>query len=365
MTTLLTASHRRWTGGSSVPVGTLRSGTRPRVSVGIPLYDYEQYVEECVESVLAQEGVDVDVTIIDDASRDSSLAVARRIAARDPRVVVRAHESNHGHIATFSEALAVGDAPYVLKMDADDVLPPGSLARSVALLEARTDIAFCYGYAQRFEGPTPAVPPTRVRAWTVWSGPDWIARRVRRGHNVILQPEVVIRRSALEQVGGHDARVAAASDLHLWLRLASVGSVGRVDGPVQGLYRVHGSNMHSTMHGGFWRDLQARSDAFRLFLDEHGDRLPDAEACRGAILRTLSRDAVRLVRRAAEGRIELEVPAERLLEFAQDTDPEITSTAMWRRLRDREGRVRTGWLGALGRDLEDKVRWRVWRRYGM
>ncbi|MGN8244865.1 glycosyltransferase family 2 protein [Cellulomonas soli] len=344
---------------------TVTTHRRPRVSVGIPLHNYEQYLEECVASVLAQDGVDVDITIIDDASTDGSLALARRWAAADPRVAVRVHETNHGHIATFTEALAVGDAPYVLKMDADDVLPPGALRRSLALMEAHPEVAFCYGYAQRFQGATPVGTRTAVRRWSVWSGPEWIERRVRRGHNVILQPEVVIRRSALAQVGGHDVRVAAASDLHLWLRLASVGSVARIDGPVQGLYRVHGSNMHSTMHGGFWRDLQARADAFALFLDEQGDRLPDLERTRATLARTLARDALRLVQRDAEGRIELEVPAQQFLDFARATDPTIERSAAWRRTCRADGTVRTGPVGALLRDLEDKARWRVWRRYGL
>ena len=52
-----------------------------------------------------QEGVDVRVLIIDDASPDDSAEVAKKIAARDPRVEVVVHATNRGHIATYNEGL--------------------------------------------------------------------------------------------------------------------------------------------------------------------------------------------------------------------------------------------------------------------
>jgi len=76
------------------------------VSVVIPCYKYGHFLEDAVGSVLDdQEGVDVRVLIIDDASPDDSAEVARKIAARDPRVEVIVHTTNKGHIATYNEGL--------------------------------------------------------------------------------------------------------------------------------------------------------------------------------------------------------------------------------------------------------------------
>ena len=102
------------------------------VSVVIPCYNYGHLLGDAVNSVLDdQDGVDVQVLIIDDASPDGSAEVARKIAAGDPRVEVAVHAANKGHIATYNEGLldwAGGD--YCVLLSADDRLTPGALQRA-------------------------------------------------------------------------------------------------------------------------------------------------------------------------------------------------------------------------------------------
>ena len=97
------------------------------VSVVIPCYKYGHFLEEAVTSVLDdQQGVDVRVLIIDDASPDDSAEVASKIAARDSRVEVAVHATNKGNIATFNEGLLEwADGDYSVLMSADDQLAPG------------------------------------------------------------------------------------------------------------------------------------------------------------------------------------------------------------------------------------------------
>ena len=346
--------------------------TRPRVSVVVPCYNYGRYLRECIGSVLSQDGADVDVTIVDDASTDDSLEVANSLASADERVRVIAHARNRGHIATFNEALGAASAPYLVKLDADDLLTPGALRRATAVLDSFPQTSFVYGFVTAFTGATPTDLPIDTRSWTVWAGHEWIFRRLRRGHNVIMQPEVVIRRSALEQVGGHQADLPETSDLNLWLRLASVGSVGRVNGPVQGLYRVHDQSMQRTIHAGYLSDLRGRVRAFDAFLSECADRLDDPAAMTRTVHRVLARDALRLALRAYDGGRAPSEPIEAYLDVATSLDPAIVRTAAWRSLRARAawsslpsvGPLAQFTVGAACRELEDRVRWRQWRRYG-
>ncbi len=64
------------------------------------------YLEQCVESVLSQAGVEVDVLIIDDCSPDNTPEICSRLTGRDSRVRVIRHETNRGHIATYNEGIA-------------------------------------------------------------------------------------------------------------------------------------------------------------------------------------------------------------------------------------------------------------------
>ena len=114
------------------------AGAMSSVSVVVPCYNYGHFLEECVASVLDdQDGVDVRVLIIDDASPDDSADVAKKIAARDPRVEVVVHTTNAGNIATFNEGLIEwADGDYCLLLSADDRVTPGALRRAAELLDA-------------------------------------------------------------------------------------------------------------------------------------------------------------------------------------------------------------------------------------
>src|ERR1700749_1026150 len=118
------------------------------VSVVVPCYKYGHFLEEAVSSVLDdQEGVDVRALIIDDASPDDSAEVARKIAARNPRVDLIVHETNKGNIATFNEGLLEwADGDYCILMSADDRLTPGALRRARDLLDAHSGVGFVYGH---------------------------------------------------------------------------------------------------------------------------------------------------------------------------------------------------------------------------
>src|SRR4051812_11331027 len=110
---------------------------RPTVSVVVPCYNYGRFLDVCVGNILDQEGVDVRVLIIDDASPDGSGEVARRLAAEHDRVEARVHEVNKSHIATYNEGLLEwADGDYSVLISADDLLAPGALKRATDVMEA-------------------------------------------------------------------------------------------------------------------------------------------------------------------------------------------------------------------------------------
>ena len=251
----------------------------PSVNVVVPCYKYGHLLAECVGSVLDQPGVDVRVLVIDDASPDDSAAAARALAATDPRVDVRVHEHNQGHIATYNEGLLEwARADYSVLLSADDRLAAGSLGRATALLEAHPEVGFAYGHYIRFDGVTP--PPqarTAVRGWTVWSGPDWLRRRFRAGNGCIGSPEVVVRTSVQQRIGGYDPALPHTGDIEMWMRFAAHGDVGYIRGVDQAYYRIHGANMSAAYYAdGGLGDLQQRFGAYQAFLEREGARLPDA-----------------------------------------------------------------------------------------
>ena len=203
------------------------------VSVIIPCFNYARFLPTSVRSALSQTGVEVDVVIVDDASTDGAVDVARRLAAEHPAVRVLAHETNQGPATTFNDGLELASGEFLVRLDADDMLTPGALARATALARAYPSVGLVYGHPRHFDNEPPP-PRTAVRSWTVWPGRQWLADRCRNGLNVITAPEVVMRSSVVERVGGQQPLVYS-HDLEMWMRIAAFSDVGRVDGPGPGV----------------------------------------------------------------------------------------------------------------------------------
>ena len=181
----------------------------PAVSIVVPCYNYGRFLTQCVDSVLTQKGVRVRNSIVDDGSTDDTASVAATLAEKDLRVKFISLPGNVGMIRAANLGLREIDGQYLVKLDADDFLPPGSLARSVALLEQHPAVGFVYGLVRHFTGDDPSRIHPRIGLsvlgrprWTIWDGSEWLALRYRRAVNCIRQPEVVIRTSTLRKVGG-------------------------------------------------------------------------------------------------------------------------------------------------------------------
>jgi GT2 family glycosyltransferase len=335
------------------------------VSVVVPCYNYGHYLPTAVASILEQSRVRVEVVIVDDSSPDGSVEVARALAAADPRVTVVEHAVNRGHIATYNDGLSRVTGEFTVLMSADDRLVPGSLARAVDLMRARPDVGMVYGAAVDFTDEPPPVT-TRASAWAVWSGADWYRARAHAGTNVIRSPEVVLRTAVQRQIDGYDAALPHAGDLDMWLRAASVASVGRVVGSAQAFYRVHASNMHTARFerdsaNGMMVDLEQRLAAFDAAERFARSELADAEELTHAAHRTLAVEALTLAARAHWWGHAERWPVEQLEEFALRTDPDARETRAFRILVRSRRRSRAWTLAS---ELTDRVRCdrTEWRR---
>jgi Glycosyl transferase family 2 len=313
------------------PVPSTPAG-RPSVTAVIPAYNYARFLPECVGSILSQRGVDVRVIVVDDGSGDDTPRVTRELAA-DERVTVIRHERNVGQLPSVNEGLALVESEFAMKFDADDLLPPGALARATALLQAEPRVGFVYGRPLHFSGAVPRPADAPAKSWTIWPGGEWLARRCAVGTNVISQPEVVMRTAALREAGPIRTDLPHTFDLYLWCRLASLADVGRVNGPAQGIYRVHEASLQRTVHSGRMLDVVERARAFDALLTEND--IPGSLELAASVHRALAASALERACRAYDrGRSEDE-PVDELVDFALSTWPRSQRLPQWRALERR------------------------------
>ena len=344
------------------------------VSVVIPCHNYGHFLPESVGSVLTgQPGVDVRVLVIDDASTDDSAQAATRIAAADNRVTVVAHSVNAGHLATYNEGLLEwADGDYAVLLSADDRLTPGALTRACALLDAHPEVGFSYGHPLQFTHPGPPPPArTQGRGWSVWPGRWWLEQRFRAAHGCITSPEVVMRTSVLQRVGGFDLRLPHTGDIELWMRLAAYSDVGYLRGVDQACYRVHAHNM-SKSHD-VLGDLAQRRLAYEVTLERCADALARQRGqLSDMVHRKLAWQALWHAARAYDrGRTD-QVPVDELVAFARDCWPDLSALGSYRglRLRQHIGPAVMPYLQpliltAVARRARQWWWWRSWQRRGI
>jgi glycosyltransferase involved in cell wall biosynthesis len=297
-----------------------------RVDVIVPCYNYGRFLRECVQSALTQEGVEVRVLILDDASPDDTPAVAAQLVRDDPRVEYRRHEHNRGHIATYNEGLEWASGEYLLLLSADDLLTPGALARASRLMDAHPTVGLTHGRAIRTFGPEGRTTPSD--GYSICQGVEWLEAICRRGSNVVETPTAVVRSAVQKKIGGYRKELPHSGDLAMWLRFAAHADVGYLNAD-QAYYRLHGENMSERYHG--FADLLQRKAAFDTLFAEDGTRLPDCEQLRRLAYWRLAEKFFLSANEMFDGGYT--AGCRQALAIALEIHPDIRYSSMWKRLR--------------------------------
>jgi glycosyltransferase involved in cell wall biosynthesis len=184
------------------------------------VYNGADTVHESVASVLAQEGVDFELIVVDDGSVDDSAALLKNLSDQDPRIRLLRQE-NQGLTRALIRGCAEARGEFVARQDAGDMFLPGKLARQVEAFETHPAAAMI-SCGTRFVGPRgELLYEMRSDEWDVTGNLLTLdENRVRGpfGHGSVL-----FRRDLYEQVGGYRAQFYISQDLDLWIRLAERG----------------------------------------------------------------------------------------------------------------------------------------------
>jgi glycosyltransferase involved in cell wall biosynthesis len=331
----------------------------PTVSVVVPCYKYGQFVTECVTSILANTEVDLDILVIDDASPDDSWEVVKRLPELDPRIRVHRNERNLGLIGTANSGVMAATGDYVVLISADDALAPGWLDRSVAHLESHPEAVLAYGNVKRFAGPLPKPRGTGRDELVVYPGHEWNVQNCARGVTPTLSPEVIVRTSAHHRVGPYRHDLPYSSDMEMWMRLASIGDILFIGGPVGAYYRVSASSMSRAVYMDPLREVNVRRDAFHAWYEFADGLVPDRDELLAKAKNTLARTAIRRAYLAFWQDPGTTSQFDSACKFALDTDPEYAAGATERltALRDRP------WMSRLRRVLRPLTRGVVRARF--
>jgi glycosyltransferase involved in cell wall biosynthesis len=235
----------------------------PRVSVLVPAYNAEHYVETALDSVRMQSFRDWEVVAVDDASTDGTAALLR--TTNDPRIRTEQNATNLGMTANWNRCLALARGEIVLKLDADDALKPRALETLVAAFDGGVVAAGvrslqCDESLEPFDGiqgddamQRHGIDPYRD---SVHSGERWYDFAA-LGYQLWSSSAFAVRRDLLKTIGGWDDRFGCAADTELMWRVLEEGKPVAHCGAVGALYRVRPGSISDEYRSRGWLTWEA------------------------------------------------------------------------------------------------------------
>jgi glycosyltransferase involved in cell wall biosynthesis len=201
------------------------------ISVVIPARNAEKTLARALDSVLVQRRAPCETIIVDDASSDTTAAIAARFADRGVRIV--ALDRQRGAAGARNVGIEAARGVWIAFLDADDEWLPYKLEKQVAAIRARPDVSFVFcashefASSGRFLGDTYQGRPVRD---------DENAWKALLACNFVATPTVVARRELLLRLGGFNEALKVAEDQDMWIRLALEVAPAYVP---ESLVRVH------------------------------------------------------------------------------------------------------------------------------
>jgi glycosyltransferase involved in cell wall biosynthesis len=185
-----------------------------KITVGIPFFNCQSTLADAIRSVVAQTRDDWELILLDDGSRDGSLAIANSV--EDGRVRVVSDGVNRGLVARLNQLVELAQGEYFVRMDADDLMHPMRLERQIGLLDERTDLEGVASGAWLIDSQM-RVRSKRSLGRSAFSAGELL---VARGP---VHPTVVMRKAWIER-HLYDAEYFRAEDVELWCRAFASGS---------------------------------------------------------------------------------------------------------------------------------------------
>jgi glycosyltransferase involved in cell wall biosynthesis len=200
---------------------------RPRVSVGIPVYNGETYIDKAIESVLAQTWADFELYIIDDASTDGTLGRVRRFG--DSRLRIIRNSTKLGHEGNWNRVLREAKGEFIKLLPCDDVLHPDCLRKQVEIFDNPANSSVVLTCCSRniidANGRVLMKRSFKNKRGRI-QGLQAVRECIRSGTNLIGEPgSVLMKTDNLSKAGVFSAINFYVIDLDLWARVLLHGDL--------------------------------------------------------------------------------------------------------------------------------------------
>ncbi|HEU18762.1 MAG TPA: glycosyltransferase family 2 protein [Deltaproteobacteria bacterium] len=219
----------------------LKNTALPVVSVIVPAYNHENYISDCLCSIMDQNYPNIDLIVLNDGSTDRTDQKIRKILEKHPSGFRYISHANQGLIKTLNRGLQLSRGKYFCEVASDDMLLPESIKKRLDFLEA--DPAFDVVFADRYR--LDGVHRTKIRSSkgkeSSYRSPQYTLENVIEGIARIQFATGMFKKSFLDRLGGFDEDFHFYEDIAMQYQLAIHAKIGYLDEPVM-YHRKHSDN---------------------------------------------------------------------------------------------------------------------------
>lgn len=215
----------------------------PKISIILPVYNAQRYLNKALDSLFNQTFEDFELLAINDGSTDKSLKIITQYASRDSRIKVL-NQENQGLVSALNRGIKESLAPYIARMDADDIAHPRRLEKQIGYLESHPECVALGSWVTFIDDA--GLPFFNYQTHTEHKV---ILRDILQGNGgAIIHPSLVVRKQALLDIDGYDASCLHFEDFDLYLKLINYGTFHNI--PEYLLqYRRHFKSINFTKNG--------------------------------------------------------------------------------------------------------------------
>ena len=214
----------------------------PLVSVVIPLYNKEKWIEKTLLSVLNQNFTDWEAIIVDDGSTDRSLEVVEAFIQKNPGNWILIKNRNSGQCHTRNSGIAQATGEYVAFLDADDIWSRNKLFEQVKILKESGDVSLVISPYVIFSD----IDKVHHLRLVIQNNSKKLLNRwlEMRGYGAGTESTGLTRAALLREIGGFDESLSTSAGLYLTIQLANRGRVAFSNKSLMA-YRIHTGQWHS------------------------------------------------------------------------------------------------------------------------
>lgn len=206
------------------------------IDVLVPVYNAEATIASAVDSLTGQSFQDIRIILVNDGSTDRTREILDKIARADPRLLI-IDQPNQGLVHALNRGLQALDAPFVARMDADDICHPDRFDLQRAYFETNPDCVALSGAVQHIDARGAVIGESTTFHDTSEADPHWAPSK--EPH--LIHPFLMMRTTALRHVNGY-RNACFAEDADLYWRLAEIGRLANLPNQL-GQYRIHADSI--------------------------------------------------------------------------------------------------------------------------